>query len=109
MTDTKLIAQIATDLKTDWSLTIDSDAPTEAQLLDALEQLVSRIILEGSSAFFGLMYRLDIPELRLRQIMHDKDAPRKIARMIYDRQWQKAESRRQHRNYPTNDDPDMAW
>lgn len=58
--------------------------------------------------FFSLLYRLDISEKSLMQVMHSEvDVPKKIATLILERQIQKIISRNQ---FPTEKpDDDLAW
>lgn len=81
----------------------------EEELLRLLADRVATILQSGPEPFFQLMYRLDIPEKKLSAILHEDDAPQKIARLIYDRQLQKMKSRQE--NKPGNEevDEDLKW
>ena len=70
---------------------------------DALEtQLAEKInvlIQHDFGALVELLYRIDVPEQKLRRMLDDnsgEDAGRLIARLIMERQWQKIESRRRY-------------
>lgn len=85
------------------------DTLSEEAILEKLTQRVMVLINEGADAFFQLMYRLDIPEKQLMAVAGDKNAPEKIARLIYDRQLQKSRSRQYYKNKQAGDDPDLQW
>jgi hypothetical protein len=77
-----------------------------------LKQLIYRVIYyleKGPEAFFQLMYRLDISEKKLNGVMHETDVAAKIARLIYERQLQKIQSRLATKKNTISDDPELAW
>jgi hypothetical protein len=112
---TKTIAMLDSDileagreLQPEWGLQLTSEF-TEAEILLALAHRIAQIIAQGPDAFFTLMYRLDISEGKLRRVMHDIDAPDKIARLILERQLQKVRSRNHYKNNGLDTDPDLQW
>ncbi len=108
MNDKELQHTIAERLQQDWELELP-DIVSEEVLLQLLAAKVSRLIEKDPEGFFQLMYRLDIPEKKLNLILFDQDAVFKIARMVYDRQLQKIQSRRQGRNNSENIDKELEW
>jgi hypothetical protein len=108
MEDKELQHIIAERLQQDWELQLP-DLVSEEALLELLAVKVSRLIEKDPEAFFQLMYRLDIPEKKLNLILFDQDAVFKIARMIYDRQLQKIQSRKQGRNNSESIDKELEW
>jgi len=102
-----VINEIATALQKDWDLRL-ADVSEEA----ILRQLADRVVLileRGPETFFQLMYRLDISEKKLNAVMQEDDVAMKIARLIYDRQLQKIQSRMTNRKAAENDDPELKW
>ena len=78
-------------LEGSWSETV-----LEIQLADKINILIQR----DFGALVQLLYRIDVPEQKLRRMLDDnngEDAGRLIARLIMERQWQKIESRRKYR------------
>ncbi len=88
-----------------------------------LAEKINSMIRENFGALVQLLYRVDVNESKLKQLLSDrplaegqdrqnagdrqrdqqhaeKDTGRIIARLIMERQWQKVESRRQHRHNP---------
>lgn len=58
--------------------------------------------------FFSLLYRLDISEAALKQVMHaEVDVPKKIATLIVERQIQKVIARNHFSQQKPDDD--LAW
>ena len=100
--------QLSQELRQEWGITIP-DILSEETILDSLELRVMALIQQGPDAFFQMMYRLDISERLLRTVMHDIDAGKKIARLIYDRQLQKMRSRQFYKNKREANDEDIIW
>lgn len=84
------------------------DMVSEEEIKRQLARRILQLMDKTPEQFFQLMYRLDIPEQRLRTIWADADAPDKIAALVYERQLQKLQSR--HSNRKDNaKDPDLQW
>jgi hypothetical protein len=101
------LRETATALQQEWGLQLPQTFSEE----DILQQLADRLgalIEKGPEAFFQLMYRLDISEKKLTASLQDEDVAGKIARLIYDRQLQKIESRKRH-STPKPEDDELAW
>src|SRR4051812_2668854 len=107
MTEHALL-ETALALRADWELTLPGNI-TEELILQLLTERVVVILARGPEPFFQLMYRLDISEKKLTAILHDKDAAAKIARLIYDRQLQKIQSRMDNKTTKRDDDADLQW
>lgn len=95
-------------LRDDWGITLP-ELLSEDALLELLAQRVMKLIAQGPEPFFQAMYRLDIPEKKLNAVMHDELAAEKIARLIYDRQLQKIQSRMNNKATRHDADPDLRW
>ena len=80
-----------------WELT---EGLTIRQLEEWLAEKLNAWIRWDFNALVAFLYRVDISESRLRQLLNEnqaEDAGMIIAKMVLERQWQKIESRRQHR------------
>lgn len=99
--------QDITSLATTWQLDIPADWQ-EADILAALSQKIIVLLSREPETFFQIMYRLDIPEARLNQALYATNPPDAVARLIWQRQWEKAQSRKEHRSGDTPDD-DLKW
>jgi aspartate/glutamate racemase len=102
-----VINEIASALQKDWDLRLAE--VTEDAILRQLADRVVLVLERGPETFFQLMYRLDISEKKLNAVMQGDDVAMKIARLIYDRQLQKIQSRMANRKAAENDDPELKW
>jgi hypothetical protein len=71
----------------------------ETQLAEKINTLIQR----DFGALVQLLYRIDVPEQKLRRMLETndgQDAGRLIARLIMERQWQKIETRQHYRRDP---------
>jgi len=102
------LKETALALKSEWDLEIP-DALTEEAILELLAARLVKIIERGPDTFYQLMYRLDISEKKLNAVLQDKNVPLKIAKLIYDRQLQKIQSRLNYRKEKESGDPDLKW
>ena len=104
-----LVTETATALKEEWGLILP-DTLSEEAILKLLADRVVDILEKGPDTFYQLMYRIDISEKKLNAILGGDHMADKIARLIYDRQLQKIQSRREHaaRSTKTEDD-EMKW
>jgi len=101
--------EIANILKKDWELSLP-DIVSEEEILMQLTARVVTLIERGAESFFQLMYRLDISEKKLNSVVGDEDVAGKIARLIYDRQLQKIQSREHFRRTNSmQSDEDLSW
>jgi hypothetical protein len=85
---------------------------TEEAILQLLADKIAGIVASGQQPFYQLMYRVDISEKKLAQIAGGDDIAQKIARLVYDRQVQKLQSRMAHRKFRETqnpDDPELTW
>jgi len=85
------------------------DVLSEEAILKLLADRIVVILERGPETFFQLMYRLDISERKLNAVLDDDDVAMKVARLIYDRQLQKIQSRQEHSSTNSNDDPELRW
>lgn len=100
--------EVATELAKDWALMIPENV-TEEAILQLLADQVVTLIERSPEEFFQLMYRLDVSEKKLNSVLQEADVAQQIARLIYNRQLQKIESRAKYRNQSDDADPDMRW
>jgi len=103
-----VLQEAAFALKSDWDLQLP-DSLSEEAILKLLADRVVLILERGPETFFQLMYRLDISEKKLNAILNDDDVAAKIARLIYDRQLQKIQSRLTNKVEKDNNDPELKW
>ena len=94
--------------------TLDAEIPdkvSEQEILQLLEKRVSVLIERNVEEFFQLMYRLDISERKLADVLRSEDAISGIAKLIYDRQLEKIQSRLQHKagNRGVEEDEELTW
>jgi hypothetical protein len=104
----EILLDTALALSSEWNLQTQELISEEA-LLKLLAQKITEILAQGSDAFFQLMYRLDVSERKLNEVIGDEDAADKIARLVYDRQLAKIRSRHLNRQNKDNIDPDLKW
>jgi hypothetical protein len=104
----KILEETALALKDDWDLQLP-DLISEEAILKLLAERIVTILERGAETFFQLMYRLDISEKKLNAVLGDDDVPGKIARLVYDRQLQKIQSRLANRKTSESDDPELKW
>ena len=79
----------------------------ESISMDELRNLLSghihQLINNNFNKLVSILYRIDVSEVKLRQLLHDnpaEDAGKIIAELIIDRQLQKLKSRRESGNDP---------
>ena len=83
------------------------DMPTIGELETVLAERIDRMIREDFGTLVQLLYRIDVNESKLRQLLEEnsgEDAGRLIARLILERQWQKIQTRRQYRQDAAGDE-----
>jgi plasmid maintenance system antidote protein VapI len=108
MPDANAIKDTATALQNDWGLQLN-DVVSEEEIIAKLADKIVQVLERGPETFFQLMYRLDISEKKLNAILQDENVPLKIARLVYDRQLQKVESRLTNKTKIQDDDPELKW
>ena len=104
----EILQEAAIALKQDWDLQLP-DTLSEEAILRLLADRIVTILERGAETFFQLMYRLDISEKKLNAVLQDDDVAGKIARLIYDRQLQKIQSRLTNKVNKDDDDPELKW
>ncbi len=104
----EILQDTASALKVEWGLELPGSL-SEKELLQLLAQRITAIIQQGAETFFQLMYRLDISERKLNDVLGDEDAAEKIAWLVYTRQLEKIKSRHASKQYPDITDPDLKW
>jgi hypothetical protein len=104
----EILNDTAAELQASWGLE-RVDMVSEEKLLQMLAHRITEILQQGPDAFFQLMYRLDISEKKLQEVATTDNAAEKIARLVYDRQLGKIQSRHANRQNPGNIDADLKW
>ena len=87
------------------------DQFSEEEICAKLSQRLELIYRQDIEAFYALLYRLDISEQKVAAAMREERPMSIIARLIYQRQTEKARLRKQfsRNNSTTGDDPDLKW
>jgi DNA-binding HxlR family transcriptional regulator len=104
----EILQEAAIALKQDWDLQLP-DTLSEEAILRLLADRIVTVLERGAETFFQLMYRLDISEKKLNAVLQDDDVAGKIARLIYDRQLQKIQSRLTNKVKKDDEDPELKW
>jgi len=106
--DNRDIQEAAIALREQWELQLP-ETVSEEQILAQLAKRVVTLLERGAETFFQLMYRLDISEKKLNAVLNEQDVAQRIARLIYDRQMQKIQSRHANRKSSEPYDPELSW
>lgn len=75
---------------------LDVDIPegfSEEDIKLLLERRLAQLLERNPEEFFQLLYRIDIPEHGLQNVLQHEDALVKLAEMVYRRQLQKVKTR----------------
>ena len=104
----KILRETSVALQRDWGLQLPDQLSEEA-IFHLLAQKIVGVLERGPEVFFQLMYRLDVSEKKLNEVMLDQDVVAKIARLVYDRQLQKIQSRQAFRESKDENDPELKW
>jgi len=97
-------AALLQDLNQVYGLKLAENSTAE-QMEEYLAEKLNQLIRTDFSALVQLLYRIDINENRLRQLLQvntGEDAGKIIARLIIERQWQKIQTRRQYSSRKTS-------
>lgn len=101
------VTRAAANIQQQWGLQVQ-DSITEEELLNMLAARIAVLLERDTESFFQLMYKLDISEKRLHEAFSSDNPPASIAKLVYQRQLQKIESRRNFSS-STDADDDMKW
>lgn len=104
------LSELVKTLRDSWELDIQ-DTFSEEEILLQLGRKLSRLLERNPEEFFQLLYRIDIPEHKLNTVLQQTDALGVLAKMIYDRQLEKIQSRQKYKGYFDNDkvDGELRW
>lgn len=94
--------QISSTIARDWQLILPAQV-TEDALLDILSAEINQLILHDFPRLLSILYRVDIPESKLRNTLRDNpraDAGRVMAVLILERQREKKKLREMFRQPP---------
>lgn len=92
----------------EWGLAPQSSI-SEEYIIDRLTEKIAQLISQGPEPFFQLMYRLDISEKKLTQMLPGADVARQVAEMVWQRQLQKVKSRSENSRNENDIDPELQW
>lgn len=84
----------------------------EAELLALVAERVADLLDKQPEYLMSLLYRLDVLEKKIRPVMHPgapEPANIGLARLILERQKQRAETKRTIKPKPLEDMEDLAW
>ena len=101
-------AQLAQEIAKQYELVLP-ETVDEEKLLKVLELKVIEWIQSGAEEFFQMLYRLDISEKKIKEVLHHEDIAKQIARLIYERQIQKYNSRLVNKARAEEKDKDLLW
>lgn len=101
-------ASLAQEIAKQYELVLP-ETVDEEMLLKILEQKVIEWIQYGAEEFFQMLYRLDISEKKIKEVLHHEDIAKQIAQLIYDRQIQKYTSRLQNKTTIEEQDKELLW
>ena len=101
-------AQLAREIAKQYELVLP-ETVDEEMLLKILEQKVIEWIQSGAEEFFQMLYRLDISEKKIKEVLHNEDIAKRIAQLIYERQIQKYNSRINNKTTTEEKDKDLLW
>lgn len=102
--------QISSTIARDWQLILPAQV-TEEALLDVLAAEINQLVLHDFPRLLSILYRVDIPESKLRTTLRDNpraDAGRVMAVLILERQREKKKLREKYRQ-PPGDDEEERW
>lgn len=78
------------------------------KILEALSMRIAEMLAGAPDQLFSLLYRLDIAEKDLKQVLKESLQPdRSIAELVYKRQLEKMQSRQQFRS--DRPDDELSW
>ena len=105
------IKEVACDLQK-FQLQLSGESYTYQQLLQEIATRINYLITNDFSLLISVLYRLDIPEKKLKQLLSESTkttAGLIIAKMIIERQLQKIESRKAFKNNPPDITGEEKW
>lgn len=100
--------QLAQEIAKQYELVLP-ETVDEEKLLLLLEQKVIAWIQSGAEEFFQMLYRLDISEKKIKEVLHNEDIAKRIAQLIYERQIQKYNSRLNNKTTTEEQDKELLW
>lgn len=89
--------ELIQDLNRAYALELTPSLTLE-QLETLLAEKIDTMIRDDFGALVQLLYRIDVSETKLRELLRTIDGPagKIIARLIMERQWQKIETRKKY-------------
>lgn len=86
---------------------INANVDQSKEVIKQLEQIVQEWLLNRTEQLFAVLYRLDVDEGKVRDVLKTDYAAKAIAGLIFERQLEKWRSRSQHKSEPPSDD--LKW
>lgn len=81
---------------------------SKQQILSALSSRISQLLAGNPDRLFSLLYRLDISEKKIKVVLQGEgDVPFRLAILVYERQLEKAASRKRFKQ--EKPDNDLSW
>jgi hypothetical protein len=102
--------ELIKDLNRSYALEL-ADRSTLEELENLLAEKIDTMIRTDFGALVQLLYRIDVSESKLRELLAATDGPagKIIANLIMERQWQKIETRRQYKDRKEGDSEEERW
>ena len=97
--DDSLLEQTYQLVSKDFSLPEKIDEFSEGKAIETLSKAISQVMDRNLERLLQICYRVDLPENRLKQILHESEPDRvalDLAQALWDRQKQKVEIRRRY-------------
>ncbi|MCB0696421.1 MAG: hypothetical protein KDC07_03595 [Chitinophagaceae bacterium] len=84
---------------------------SEEEIRLGLEKRLAQLLERNPEEFFQLLYRVDIPEKQMHEVLQQDDALAALAGLVYHRQLQKIRSRLKYKTYfdKDNTDSELKW
>src|SRR5688572_10633639 len=103
--------ELQNHIQSAWKIVVREKA-TEGDLLNALAPEINRLIQHDLSWLIQLLYRIDISESKLKELLHknkQSDAGKLIAHLIIERQKEKIRYRKEHPPQDLSHSEDELW
>ncbi|WP_026953103.1 hypothetical protein [Algoriphagus mannitolivorans] len=97
--DQSLLVQTYHLVSKDFELPENSEDFSEEKAIGILAKAISQLMDRNLERLLQICYRIDLPEHRLKQILHESEPDRvalDLAQALWDRQKQKVEIRRRY-------------
>lgn len=84
---------------------------SEEEILQSLEKRLGELLERNPEEFFQTLYRIDIPERKMHEVLQQQDALAALAVLVYQRQLEKIKTRLKYRGAfkSENVDDELKW